>query len=299
MPSPSLPKKHFMGPIRIHLVLTLIYLIVGQISRADDVDNGEFNRGNAGQAENQDSEVVPGLKFEAQTYGGSGCPQGSVAAALTPDQKELSLLFDNYVIRAGGATNQRHATGNCQVKLNFTVPPGYQAQIVKIDYRGFENVPAGAGARISTTFGYDEWNGRPMNMRRFGRWTNFIGPSQQNFQLSSRIHAPPFSPCGRSFTLRTDSVAQVHTNQQNEETILSVDSIDAVALPIKLSMRWKRCQVQNGPNGREDRNDHGNNHGGHGGHGGHGPRGPGGRQPPPPPPPDPRCLPGRGWGPRC
>ena len=35
-------------------------------------------------------------------YGGNGCPSGSASVTLSPDQKSLSVLFDQYMAEAGG-----------------------------------------------------------------------------------------------------------------------------------------------------------------------------------------------------
>ena len=44
-------------------------------------------------------------------YGGSGCPDASVSATLSPDAKSLSLLFDAYQVEAGGVTGKTACPG--------------------------------------------------------------------------------------------------------------------------------------------------------------------------------------------
>ena len=46
------------------------------------------------------------IKLGVPGYGGSGCPSNSVSATLSPDSKSLSLLFDEYIVQAGGDTGK-------------------------------------------------------------------------------------------------------------------------------------------------------------------------------------------------
>ena len=57
-------------------------------------------------------------------FGGSGCPAGSVSATLSPDAKSLSLLFDEYVVSAGGTTGRSFDRKTCNVAIPVHVPQG-------------------------------------------------------------------------------------------------------------------------------------------------------------------------------
>src|SRR3954467_11503208 len=77
-------------------------------------------------------------------YGGSGCPGGSASVALSPDQKAISILFDQYVVEAGGAKS--FARKNCNIAIPVHVPSGYSVAVMAIDYRGFVQLPVGSRA---------------------------------------------------------------------------------------------------------------------------------------------------------
>lgn len=211
------------------------------------VDQGDFATGDAGPAPNHDSEYVPGLGMQMPTYGGSGCPQGSISATLSPDQRSLSILFDNYVARAGGNSGAARVAMDCQVNIPFQVPPGYRVQVVKMDYRGFTMIPAGARSTFGAGFRYLEINGAATAAPRFVRAKVFMGPKQENFEVSSVMQGPHWSPCGKPFVLAADSYVNAMTNRSNEEVLTTVDSLDAVQLPVEYSLRWQRCNDQVGP----------------------------------------------------
>jgi hypothetical protein len=57
-------------------------------------------------------------------YGGTGCPEGTVSATLSPDAKSLSLLFDHYQISVGGATGKSFDRKSCNIAIPVHVPQG-------------------------------------------------------------------------------------------------------------------------------------------------------------------------------
>ena len=81
-------------------------------------------------------------------YGGTGCPDGSASVTLSPDQKSLSILFDNYVVEAGGSTNKSFDRKSCNIAIPVHVPQGLSVSVIAIDYRGYNNIPTGG----KTTF---------------------------------------------------------------------------------------------------------------------------------------------------
>src|SRR5262245_38876143 len=76
------------------------------------------------------------------SYAGTGCPIGSASISVSPDQKSISVLFDQYVVEAGGA--KAFDRKNCNLALPVHVPQGYSIAVVGIDYRGFTLLPAAA-----------------------------------------------------------------------------------------------------------------------------------------------------------
>src|SRR5689334_8347785 len=84
-------------------------------------------------------------------YGGTGCPDGSASVTLSPDAKSLSILFDSFVVDAGGATNKAFDRKVCNVAIPVHVPQGLSVSILAIDYRGHNEIPVGA----KSTFGVE------------------------------------------------------------------------------------------------------------------------------------------------
>ncbi|NHZ66841.1 DUF4360 domain-containing protein [Massilia genomosp. 1] len=85
-------------------------------------------------------------------YGGTGCPAGSVSATLSPDAKSLSLLFDQYQISVGGETGKTFDRKSCNIAIPVHVPSGMSVAVLKIDYRGFNKLPALATSQFNVEY---------------------------------------------------------------------------------------------------------------------------------------------------
>ncbi len=213
---------------------------------AQQNDNGQFEDGHGREPQNGDSQFVPGLTMDLPTTSGSGCPQGTATAVLSPDQKSLSVLFDNYQISVGAGSGQVRGAEDCNLDIGFHVPPGFKVAIVKMEYRGFTSVPAGARATFASGFRYLEINGQPVDSRQLLRAKVFLGPEQGNFEIFSDSFGAPFSPCGMPFKLQSQSRLIAQSNPANQQVLAQVDSVDSVA-PVKYSLRWIRCDQHTEP----------------------------------------------------
>ncbi len=230
------------------LPAALSLLLVGQVrlayaaGSASQDDSGQFIQGDLGQAPNQDSENVPGLAMQMPTYSGNGCPQGSATAVMSADGRTLSVLFDSYVVEAGQHVATTRDSKGCQINIPFLVPPGYSVQVVKMDYRGFTSLPAGSRSTFGAGFRFLEINGRETNSPRVLRATVMQGPKSENFILTSEIRGRSSSPCGQNFVLAAESTLNVQSNRAGEQTLSTVDSLDAIQTPVVYSLRWQHCK---------------------------------------------------------
>ena len=84
-------------------------------------------------------------------YGGSGCPSGSASVTLSPDNKALSILFDEYMVEAGGH-ERKIARKSCNIAIPVHVPQGFSVSIIEADYRGYVSLPSRAQARFSAEY---------------------------------------------------------------------------------------------------------------------------------------------------
>lgn len=167
-------------------------------------------------------------------YGGTGCPAGSVSATLSPDAKSLSLLFDQYQIAVGGSTGKSFDRKSCNIAIPVHVPQGMSVAVMKIDYRGFNRLPARASSQFNVEYFFAGTRG-PAFQR------SFRGVLDEDYLINNELVAESvvWSGCGADVNLRTNSSMKVNT-AGNAEAIASIDSQDVNA-GIIYQLQWRRC----------------------------------------------------------
>jgi len=169
-------------------------------------------------------------------YGGTGCPGGSASVTLSPDKQSLSIIFDSFIVEAGGMTGKRLDRKNCNVAIPVHVPQGMSVSVLNVDYRGFNDLPSGAMSRFNVEYFFAGTRG-PLFTK------TFYGPLTQDYDLSNRldIQALVWSPCGADVNLRVNASMMGQTNRYNEGTLSTVDSADFNAAMV-YHLQWKSCR---------------------------------------------------------
>jgi hypothetical protein len=175
------------------------------------------------------------IKLGIPGYGGTGCPAGTVSATLSPDARQLSLIFDEYIVEAGGSTGRAFDRKSCNIAIPVRVPQGYSVSVFKIDYRGYNNLPVGAASQFNVEYFFAGMRGP--TFRRV-----FNGRLDRDYLISNQLTADAavWSPCGAEVNLRTNSNMRV-TTQANRQAMSTVDSADVDAAII-YHIQWRRCQ---------------------------------------------------------
>ena len=144
-----------------------------------------------------------GLRLGKASYGGTGCPAGTAAVALSADKKSLSLRFDRYQVAADGS--RTFDRKSCNLAIPLSVPAGISVSVLSVEYRGFNRLPAGAKAQFRAEYFFAGGQG-PVLTRAFD------GPLQGRFALSDRTTAKAWSACGAGVILRTNTSLRVSTS---------------------------------------------------------------------------------------
>ena len=167
-------------------------------------------------------------------YGGTGCPDGTASVTLSPDQKSLSILFDAFVVEAGGSTNKSFDRKVCNVAIPVHVPQGISVSILAIDYRGFNDIPQGAKTTFGVEYFFAGIKGPVFNK-------TFNGPISDEYLVSNQLQASAlvWSKCGADVILRTNPSVRVQTTQ-NKPAVATLDSEDINA-SIIYQLQWKSC----------------------------------------------------------
>ncbi|MDC0254989.1 DUF4360 domain-containing protein [Bacteriovoracales bacterium] len=167
--------------------------------------------------------------------GGNGCPAGTTSTTLSPDKKVLSIIFDEYMAEAGEGTGKRVDRKSCNMAIPVHVPQGLSVSLFKIDYRGYVSTPIGGRAKLNVNYFFAGSNGPRVSR-------NFPGGFDDEYTFTDNLQAAAvtWSACGRDVNLRINSSMMARSNQDMEDALGTVDSID-VESGLKYHLKWKRC----------------------------------------------------------
>lgn len=180
------------------------------------------------------SHAQSGVALGNPAYGGTGCPAGSVSAALSPDNTSLSLLFDQYLVEAGRSAGRNFDRKSCNIAIPVHVPNGYSVSVLEVDYRGYNMLPRSASSQFNVEYFFAG--------RRGPQFTRtFRGAMDQDYHLSNTLvaSAVTWSACGEDVILRTNSSMRV-TSPTGADALATVDSQD-VSAALVYHLSWRRC----------------------------------------------------------
>lgn len=154
--------------------------------------------------------------IQSITYGGSGCPQGTVGSSFAHDRLSFTLIFDRFVASAAPGVPVTESRKNCQINVNLFVPPGSGAACATFNYRGYVQLPAGDSAEGAATY---YLHGEPVDESR----ESFTGPVSRDY-LRRDVIAVPWSATEPSVqALNINSQVRTFSLDQSQ---ISSDSID-------------------------------------------------------------------------
>jgi hypothetical protein len=113
------------------------------------------------------------------SYGGSGCPQGTVGSSLSGDRRNATLIFDAFVASSGPGVPVTENRKNCQINLNLHTPRSVVwAAAITIAHRGYTQAPAGVNTNRSDVYYSPEiLIGSPQD-------TTFTGPVAKDYLVT-------------------------------------------------------------------------------------------------------------------
>lgn len=181
------------------------------------------------------SQLQPGLQLGEPSYGGTGCPAGSASVSVSPDQDEISILFDNFVAEAGGPSRRRIDRKACDMSIPIRIPQGYSVAVIQTDFRGFNLVPVGGMNRLNTEYFWASQRGPAYS-------DMFRGPQNDDYFATNGVMAAGtvWTPCGMSTNLRIRATIMTQTNGRMDQSMMTVDSAD-ISSGLIYHIQWRRC----------------------------------------------------------
>jgi hypothetical protein len=184
------------------------------------------------------ADVPPGVvTIDMATVNGTGCPNGTAAVDVSPDNAKFHVVYSSYIAQVGVGAKPTDFRKNCQLSLRVNVPEGFTYGISEVDYRGFVHLARGASSTLRSTYYFQ---GSSQTEYKSHNWQ---GPVSDNWQATDVGWTIVYQPCGenRNLNLNTELRVGVGTSDPKTTTsFMAMDSTD-VYIATDYHFAWKRC----------------------------------------------------------
>jgi Domain of unknown function (DUF4360) len=189
-----------------------------------------------------DSPVPPPtdrIVIDLVTVLGSGCPTGTSAVAVAPDNTAFTVTYSQYLAQVGVGAKPTDFRKNCQLSLLVHVPQGFTYAISEADYRGFAALESGAAGTERANYYF----------QGFPQTTSvshvFSGPLMNDWQATdvTDVAQLVYLPCGvqRDFNINTQLLVSAGTSDTTTTTsFMTMDSTD-YSLATTYHFSWLQC----------------------------------------------------------
>ncbi|GGY02151.1 hypothetical protein GCM10010324_56320 [Streptomyces hiroshimensis] len=175
--------------------------------------------------------------IEVATVNGAGCPAGTVAVAVAPDNAAFTITFGSVIAQVGLGSKPSDSLKSCQVRLSVHPPQGYTYALDGADYAGMVHLAKGASGEV-TVDNYVQ--GTPPAPRK----RTFTGPVSENWQLSGAPDPVVYAPCSVSQAFNLSFALRVNAGTSDTSTttsFLTLESTDGSDARLVYHLAWKRC----------------------------------------------------------
>lgn len=178
------------------------------------------------------------LTVQIVTVSGSGCPQGTSAISMSPDNTRFIVTNSAYIALAGLGARPLDSRKNCFLTVMIAPPSGYTYAVSRVEYQGYAHLEAGATARERGDFFFQ-------GTRAAGYVSHeFVGPMDDEFFWDAPVDpsALTWLPCGeqRYLNLATELRVAVGTSDPTSTTsYITMDSTGWVFTGYHLV--WSKC----------------------------------------------------------
>ncbi|MET8450441.1 DUF4360 domain-containing protein [Streptomyces sp. NPDC005209] len=178
------------------------------------------------------------IVIDVATVNGSGCPAGTAAVAVSPDNTAFTVTYSDYLAQAGGNSDPTAFRKNCQLNLIVHVPQGFTYAIASADYRGFASLQSGASGTQRASYYFQ---GSPNTA---SKTHPFSGPYNDDWQATDSTDWAQlvWSPCGvlRNFNINTELRVNAGTSAPGKVSFMTMDSTDGDISTV-YHLAWKQC----------------------------------------------------------
>ncbi|MER8010949.1 DUF4360 domain-containing protein [Streptomyces sp. NPDC101209] len=178
------------------------------------------------------------IVIDVATVNGSGCPAGTAAVAVAPDNTAFTVTYSQYLAQAGGNSDPTAFRKNCQLNLIVHVPQGFTYAVASADYRGFLSLQPGASATQKASYYFQGSSNTVPKTHPFSGSYNDDWQATDSTDWAQLVWAP----CGvqRNFNINTELRVNAGTSNPGKVSFMTMDSTDGDISTV-YHMAWKEC----------------------------------------------------------
>jgi hypothetical protein len=178
-----------------------------------------------------------GVGLDVLNVNGSGCRQGTVAVALSPDNTAFTVTYSGYLAQVGVGAGRNDSLKDCRINVRVIPPEGYAYTVDKVDYRGFASLATGATAVEYATYFFNGSTRPPY------RTYTFAGPFDDVWQTTDVASSPVYGACGATRVLSIDTQLQVQVGSSDPATTTSFITMDSTDGSVRTTyhLAWTLC----------------------------------------------------------
>ncbi|MFG3284246.1 DUF4360 domain-containing protein [Streptomyces sp. NPDC048111] len=178
------------------------------------------------------------IVIEVATVNGSGCPLGTAAVAVSPDNTAFTVTYSQYMAQVGAGSKPTDFRKNCQLNLIVHVPSGFTYAVASADYRGYAHLERGASATQKASYYFQG------SQDTASRTHPYAGPYDDDWQATDSTDWGQlvWAPCGvqRNFNINTELRVNAGTSDPHTNSFMAMDSTDGDIQTI-YHLAWKEC----------------------------------------------------------
>jgi hypothetical protein len=179
------------------------------------------------------------IVIDVATVNGSGCPEGTAAVAVAPDNTAFTVTYSKFTAQVGVGSTPTDFRKNCQLNLRVHVPQGFTYAIAQADYRGFAHLEKGATALERANYYFQGTSPTSYITHTFS------GPFENDWQTTDTTDVAQlvYAPCGEERNFNINAELRVNTGTSDPKTTTSFISMDSTDGSINTTYHfaWKDC----------------------------------------------------------
>lgn len=179
------------------------------------------------------------MTIEVVTVNGSGCPAGTAAVAVSPDNKAFTVTYSQFTAQVGVGALPTDFRKNCQLNLRLNVPQGFTYGIAQADYRGFAHLERGATGMERANYYFQGMSPTAYKSH------SYSGPFSDDWQATdiTELAAIVYHPCGEQRLFNINTELRVNAGSSDPATTTSFMSMDSTDGSVETTYHfaWKLC----------------------------------------------------------